>query len=144
MIKLENIDGEKEVTAWITGGLTQTAIRYAELFGKELTAPTTTRRPGGDRYQALTTTQIRNVFGEVRRIQLKGFNEVDLLLLKPRLAYATERQGSQGSRDFRKVIDKALDAVLSAETTIEKQKRFKTFTDFFEAILAYHRAFGGK
>lgn len=136
---LSNIDGVQNAPHWISKGLNTEAIQYSELFGKELSP----KGSGGDK-SALTTSQIRNIYGEVQRLKMKGFNESSLLLLKPRLAYATERKGTQGSKEFRQVIEKALDAVLQGKDEEEKKSRFENFANFFEAILAYHRSFGGK
>lgn len=144
---LNNIDGVQKAPIWIAQGLDNEAIKYSELFGKELTAPTMRKEDGStynNKNEALTTSQIRNIYGEVQRLKMKGFNETSLLLLKPRLAYSTERKGTQGSKDFRKVIENALDAVLRGNDDKEKQTRFENFANFFEAILAYHRSFGGK
>jgi len=74
---------------------------------------------------------------------MKKFNQTSLLLLKPRLAYSTERKGTAGSKEFRQVIEIALDAVLQGKTDKEKETRFENFANFFEAILAYHGSFGG-
>jgi len=136
---LGNINGEQKAPEWIANGLDTEAITYAELFGKELSP----KGSGGDR-GALTSSQIRNVYGEVIRINMKGYDKSSTLLLKPRLAYMTQRKGTDGSRDFHKVIDKALDAVLKGNTEEEQKKRFDNFAKFFEAILAYHKSFGGK
>ena len=136
--KLMEIDGVVKVTSWIENGLTNEAIQYAELFGKNLSPK------GLGSRDALTTSQIRNIYGEVQRLRMKGFNKKALLLLRPRLAYMTARKGTEGSKEFKKVIDKALTTVLEAETDKEMEKRFENFADFFEAVLAYHRAFGGK
>jgi len=139
----QNIDGVIESPKWIINGLDSVAIRYAENFGGELSG-----KQGISSYngfsEALSTSQIRNVFGEVKKMQMKGFNETEFLLLKPRLAYACERKGTKGSKEFRKVIDKAIDAVMQGRDTDEKKQRFENFAAFFEAILAYHRSFGGK
>lgn len=134
---LEGIDGIAKVSSWIANGLTNEAIHYAELFGKNLS-------PKGLGKNALTTSQIRNIYGEVQRLRMKGFDKKALLLLKPRLAYMTARKGTEGSKEFKKVIDKALTSVLSVDNEKEMEKRFENFADFFESVLAYHRAFGGK
>lgn len=142
---LNNIDGVQNAPHWISKGLNTEAIQYSELFGKELTKPQNPKKENKpDDKEALTTSQIRNVYGEVQRMKMKGFNQAELLLLKPRLAYTTERKGTIGSKDFRKVIEKALDAVLEGKDEEEKKSRFENFANFFEAILAYHRSFGGK
>jgi CRISPR-associated protein Csm2 len=122
-----------EISQWISSSLNEDAITFTEFYGRHL------------KYSNLTTTQIRNVFGEVKRMEMsRQFSYNDFLLLKPRLAYASERKGTTGSKDFRKVIEKAIDAVIAGKDEAEKQKRFENFAAFFEAILAYHRSFGGK
>lgn len=136
------VDGTACSAAWIESGLTPEAIQYAEAFGRSL------------KEQKLTTSQIRNVFGEVKRIEMElrrppaagsaGFDEQRLLMLRPRLAYATERKGTGGSRAFQKVLQPALDAVLRGSTPEERRGRLQRFAHFFEAILAYHRAEGGQ
>ena len=117
---------------WITERITESAIKEAESFGIELKK--------GD----FTTSQIRNFFGEVKRIQMKGLagNESDFLLLKPKLAYSAKRAKVKGASDFKQVIDQAIDAVQCSQA--EADKRFKNFCDFLEVILAYHKAADGK
>ena len=47
----------------------------------------------------LTTSQIRNIYGAVKKMQMKG--ELDthkLLMLKPKLAYAAKRHGKVSIR----------------------------------------------
>lgn len=106
------------------------SILFSEFFGRYLVR------------LDLSTSQIRNVYGDVMRLKMKGISSNELMLLKPRLAYTTERKGTDGSRKFREVIERALDKVIF---TKEKQEElFQNFANFFEAILAYHRSFGGK
>lgn len=92
----------------------------------------------------LSTSQIRNIFSEVKR--MKGYEESknDLLLLKPKLAYIAGRHGrwQQGRLvgpvpDLSRVLTKCID-------NIKDRTGFENFKDFFEAILAYHRYYGGK
>ena len=135
------VDGRERVVEWIRNGLTREAILYAEKFGQCLAGKL---KQGGQRYSALSTSQIRNVYGEVERMRMKGYDQAAFLLLKPRLTYATQRNSTDGSRDFKEVFLRAIDTVLEAEGKCEQQKRFERFADFFEAVLAYHRAYGGK
>ena len=78
----------------------------------------------------------------------KGFTETPLLLLKPKLAYAKARKTSGGEKakqaaeDLEKVLSKGIDSIVSG--TQNKFTSFENFANFFEAILAYHRSFGGK
>jgi CRISPR-associated protein Csm2 len=121
------------------------------------------------RSQNLATSQIRNVFGTVRSIESAwrlagrshagGDNEDpvrirtralhDLNLLKPRMAYAASR--NPVVRGLAEVLNPAIDTVLEAgnQSFANNQpdpalERFGRFLDFFEAILAYHRAAGGR
>lgn len=86
----------------------------------------------------LTTSQIRNIYGMVKQMEMRGFNADEFVLLKPKLAYAAARAGERGVQELRDVLTEAIDAVESDEG------KFARFVDFFEAILAYHKAAGGK
>ena len=86
----------------------------------------------------LTTSQIRNIYGAVKKMQMKG-GELDthkLLMLKPKLAYAAKRHGG-GVDTLKEVLTQAIDLVGN------DSKKFNRFVDFFEAILAYHKFYGG-
>lgn len=100
----------------------------------------------------LTTSQIRNVFGEVRRIQMR-WRSTDptgedtgsfrnIVLIQPKLAYQARRERGQGVEQLRQVLDPCLDELRKAPKN-ERYKYFERFADFFEAILAYHKAAGG-
>ncbi len=122
---------------WIKISIDEQCINFAEKFGKQLVD------------NNFTTSQIRNVYGEIKRIQLSGFseNKSDFLLLRPKMAYASKRatdkdRRATGATDFEKVIKKAHGAVASG--TDGDAKRFENFCDFVEAILAYHKAAGGR
>ncbi len=91
----------------------------------------------------LTKSQIRNIFGTVRQIQMNWTGEAQkaasyrqLLMLKPKINYQAAR--TREVEPLADVLDKAIDYVE------DNQVRFGRFVDFFEAILAYHTAEGGK
>src|SRR5262249_39666550 len=44
----------------------------------------------------LTTSQIRNVYGLVKRMEMRGFDPNEFVLLKPKLAYAAARANTVG------------------------------------------------
>lgn len=67
----------------------------------------------------------------------------DFLLLKPKIAYAAKRSGSRGIEDFKVVMDKAHEAVDISGDKETSWKHFQNFLDFFESVLAYHKAYGG-
>lgn len=93
----------------------------------------------------LTSAQIRLVFGTVRRIQMSWGEDADaqqaqralrqLKLLKPKLAYQAQR--NETAQDLAHVLSRAIDLV-------QDRDDFMRFVDFFEAILAYHVAAGGR
>jgi CRISPR-associated protein Csm2 len=90
--------------------------------------------------QDLTKSQIRNIFGTVRQIQLNWPRSIspeaekarvrELLLLKPKLAYQAARDPKV--KPLADVLDLAIDQVGG------KRERFQRFVELFEAILAYH------
>lgn len=135
----KNVDGGKQIEAWIKNGIDKIAVKYAEKFGESLAT-----LKEGNKDQSLSTSQIRNIFGSVKKMEMKGFNEADFLLLKPKLAYAAKRAKTKGAEAFKDVFSKGIDTVISGESLDEQEKRFIIFCKFFEAVLAYHRATGGK
>ncbi len=96
--------------------------------------------------QNLTRSQIRTIFTEVRQIEAiwdKRKSEATrrLSMLKPKLAYQAARSSTVSQ--LRDVLSEAIDEVLKARSD-EQDDRFARFVELFEAILAYHRAKGGK
>ncbi len=98
----------------------------------------------------LTTSQIRNIFGEVRRIEMdwpptrtdadEPFRRV--VLLQPKLAYQARRERGRGVEELQLVLDPCLEEIRHAPKEARRMY-FQRFVDFFEAILAYHKAAGG-
>ena len=97
-------------------------VTAAEILGRKLA-------------RNLKTAQIRKVYGAVKKIQMSEFNRNELIMLKPKLAYAAARKPE---------VEDLKDALTEAINEVDNDKKFKNFVDFFEAILAYHRAFGGE
>ncbi|MDE0399144.1 MAG: type III-A CRISPR-associated protein Csm2 [Candidatus Poribacteria bacterium] len=93
--------------------------------------------------RGLKTSQIRKVYSTVKKIQMsKEFQQNDLIMLKPKLAYAAAR--NRAVTDLKDALTQAIDKVID-EVAQEKRKfKFKNFVDFFEATLAYHKAAGGE
>jgi len=113
---------------------TQSLVEWAEKLGRGLARP-------------LTTSQIRGIFGTVRLIEMNWQKEAgkernqrawrDLLLLKPKLAYQAKKERGGGVEVLARVLVPAIDEVEN------DRANFQRFVDFFEAILAYHKAYGG-
>ena len=103
----------------------------------------------------LTTNQIRALYGEVRQIQgewQSGGAAREralrrLILLKPKMAY---RAGRDTGRQHPvaalvDVLRQAVDEVIREKDDPQKQSDyFEHFVEFFEAILAYHKSYGGR
>jgi len=110
-------------------------VERAELVGKELA-------------RQLTTSQIRGIFGSVRRIELDWQDQAngdrlkraqrEFALLQPRLAYQARRERGRGVEELSNVLTSAMRLVG------KDYGRFRNFVDVFEAILAYHKANGGQ
>jgi len=98
--------------------------------------------------EKLGRSQIRNIFSEVRQIELmwNSENQTDavrrLTMLKPKLAYQTGRHKSV--KGLKNVLEPAIDIVINTPEGEDRDKVFQRFVDFFEAILAYHRLEGGR
>ncbi len=85
--------------------------------------------------RSLKTAQIRKVYSAVKKIQMsREFNRNELIMLKPKLAYAAARNKS---------VEELKVALTEAIDHVDDNDKFKNFVDFFEAILAYHKAHGG-
>ena len=115
---------------WITEGADDKMIEFVEKLGKKL------------KEHGISASQLRNIYGEIMRIKLKGFEELktDFKLLKPKLAY----NGAKLSKDSQKKFFKTAfieEAFVPAYNKVEDEKTFENFQKFFEAILAYHKYF---
>ncbi len=86
----------------------------------------------------LRMAQIRRVFGEVKRLQMR-WEPSRLRMLRPRLAYVAARAG-RGGQVLRDILSPAIDAVFQGPPDAQ-QKRFKILADLFEAVLAHYTEF---
>ena len=109
---------------WVQEQADQAMVAFAEEAGKSMAE------------NELTTSKIRSVYGEIKRIQMGTFNQgkSSFILLKPKMAYALGRdRNNQGLKLFKLIFDKCYDLV-------SDEKTFVNFCHFMEAILAYHKA----
>ncbi|MDD7318983.1 MAG: type III-A CRISPR-associated protein Csm2 [Prevotella sp.] len=116
--------------------ITRASVEFAEEFGEYLAT--------GDKQtsEALTASQLRKFFGEVKRQQMNGYEHSKFIMLKPKLAYAVGRARSKSKvknkiEDFYDVMADAIDKVVKSPAP---DKAFRNFIDIFEAIVAYHKA----
>lgn len=134
---------EKDIRVIITDpNGTELLVRHARDIGQFLTRKDTN----------LSTSQIRSLFGEVRQIQAQWTMEEKqqelarrrMILLKPKMAYRARKETGSAVKELVKVLDPAIDKVIELKDLQVQREAFQRFVDFFEAILAYHKAFGGK
>jgi len=102
--------------------------------------------------QGMTTSQIRAIFSEVRQIQ--GMWDISpesrqkalrrFILLKPKMAYRARKERGRAVSTLVEVLDPAADLVIAEQDTGKQDANFQRFVEFFEAILAYHKAYGGR
>lgn len=96
---------------------------------------------------AVSSSQLRNAYGQIKSLEMRIANlplesPIDALnlrkmqLLIPRLAYAAKREGGG--------LIQLSDILTSAIKSIVTVGDFMRFSQFFEATLAYHKAYGGK
>lgn len=125
----------------LTNGLKSYPIRelvkHAEEFGPYL------------KQQRLETNQIRKFLDAVNQLKARlaqseetdndklKFAQIEdeIVLLKPKLAYAAARQ--KAAKPMSEVMSAAIDKIESAED-------FERFVQLIESIIAYHKAEGGK
>jgi CRISPR-associated protein Csm2 len=124
----------EDARAIIVDGNTDLLIKRAREIGQAL------------KDAGLSMAQIRGIFGTVRRIEMRWTEKAaqetreqamrQLLLLQPKLEYQAKRQ--REVQGLKNVLIPAIEQVQG------DRKRFGRFVEFFEAILAYHVAAGGK
>jgi CRISPR-associated protein Csm2 len=110
-------------------------VKWAEDIGKAIA-------------RQVTSSQLRNVFGTARQIQLRWPNNPDAayrdaVLLRPKLGYFAKRERGRGMEDLRRILTPALEEMSRSTDPKERQDRFNRFVEFLEAIVAYHKAYGG-
>lgn len=117
---------------WVTGedSMGVEMVEWAKKTGKVLI----------DGKEALTTSQIRKFFGEVKRIQANfDTYKVDAPMLNAKLAYAVGRNNGRGRiKDFATSFEDAI------KKGSESEENFNRLVMILEATVAYHKFFGGR
>lgn len=138
------LPSKEQIRAIVVDGNVEMLVDWADKIGKSLYE------------QQLSTNQIRNVFGTARQIQLRWDMDCersyrDAILLIPKLGYFAEREKrakankSEGMETLQKVLEPALRMMTEPGVSpTEKRNRFVRIMELFEAIVAYHKKYGGK
>lgn len=123
------IDVKREFNKeWITVGADKEMITFVENAGMYMAK------------NGLTNSKIRSIYGEIKRIQMSEFEKekTSFYLLKPKVAYALGRdEKNKGLKLFKEIFDTCFPYVMDTKT-------YKNFCNLIEAVLAYHKANGGK
>ncbi|MBK8652909.1 MAG: type III-A CRISPR-associated protein Csm2 [Haliscomenobacter sp.] len=100
----------------------------------------------------LKTHQLRNVFSAIERMRSKTkakpgkdqtiyqMVETDLILLKPKIAYAAGRQKSVRNTFF-PFVEAAIEAVVMNQENEKKVAALKNFFALMESVVGYHKFF---
>ena len=133
---------EKIQQRWIQDKVDDAAVNWAKSFGEYLQSEANQSKP-------LTTSQIRKFFGELKRIQADPEKyQDDVPLLKAKLAYAVGRETSifRGQTTCRTKIKEFYEELEKGINFIrpDVKKDLINFIKLIEAIVAYHKYFGGK
>jgi len=120
---------------WVTGikKIDNSTIEWANHFGQYLAGPK-------EDQAALTTSQIRKFFGEVKRIQA-NFEKYadDVPMLSAKLAYSVGRHKKpERIKVFYTEFDIAIKAVDG------KEKNYDRFVKLLESTVAFHKFHGGR
>jgi CRISPR-associated protein Csm2 len=114
---------------WIKNDADENLVNFAEKTGKYMAK------------NGLTNSKIRSIYGEIKRIQMtKDFeaHKSSFFLLRPKVAYALGRDHkNKGLKLFKLIFD-------TCAKDVTNEKTYQNLCNLLEAILAYHKAFGGK
>lgn len=107
---------------WIKTGGKEEMVEYTDYMSKQMVD------------KEVTPTQIRNLYGEIKRIQMNyANNQSSFYLLRPKVAYVVGRNCNNiGLNLFQLIFDKAYSCVRSKE-------EYDNFCTFYEALIAYHK-----
>ena len=131
--------------AWIQEHLTDETVEWAKSFGEFLQKDDFKAHGSGP----LTTSQIRKFFGELKRIQADPVKyKNDIPLLKAKLAYAVGRDATSFKgivvhktkiKEFYEELEKGIGFI-----RLDHKEDIVNFVKIVEAVVAYHKFYGGK
>jgi CRISPR-associated protein Csm2 len=86
-----------------------------------------------EKKENISSSQLRNIFSRVKRVEKIS----ELYSLRPKLAYV---YGRPNTKDEMKKLIVLLDDQIKK---VKNEKQLEKFKSFFEAIIAYHKFYGG-
>ena len=93
----------------------------------------------------ISSSFLRNIFGELRRIEAGGFEKhrADFVLLRPKLAYTCGRASSRNNK-AKDDLQALQELYKKSAQLVSNVQGFKNIVNIMEAIVAFHKAHGGR
>ena len=141
---------EQTIKNWIRNGPDIDSIEEVKKFSKYIAQDLKKVKISKSKTvnEEVSTSQIRQIFSKLKTIEAKeGLkrpeNIVEFIMLNPLMAYTVGRHKKTGLNALKDRLNIAIKEVVMTNNKEDKQKKFKNFCRLFEAILAYHKAYGG-
>lgn len=117
---------------WITTGVDDACMELCEELAKDMVA------------KRVSSSFLRNIFGELRRLEAGDFetHRAEFVMLRPKMAYACGRAIERNAW-AKEVIDALLEFYKEMAGQVETDAHFKNLVSVMEAIVAFHKAYGG-
>lgn len=118
--------------SWITNGVDEDCMNLCEELAKDMVKV------------KISSSFLRNVFGELRRIEAGGFEKhrSDFVLLRPKLAYSCGRD-SERNKGHKDELDSLQELYKLSARQVKSESEYKNLVSIMEAIIAFHKANGG-
>lgn len=119
---------------WIKQGANASMNNFCDLLGKSL------------KQNGISSSQLRNIYGEIMRIKQKGFKneQSSFYLLRPKIAYIAGRiNGRDKIETFKNDFIGSFFTPAFNAVDENNEATFDNFQKIFEAVLAYHKFHGG-
>lgn len=117
---------------WITSGVDDECMNLCEELAVDMVNAN------------ISSSFLRNIFGELRRIEAGGFDKhrTEFVLLRPKLAYTCGRaiERNQNAKEELNALQELYK--LSAQN-VANASGFQNLVSIMEAIIAFHKANGG-
>lgn len=88
---------------------------------------------GKEKKENISSSQLRNIYSKIRKV-----NKIpELYLIRPKLAYVYGRPNTKLE------MQKLLILIDDLIRNVKNENQLKKFKEFFEAVIAYHKFYGG-
>ena len=117
---------------WITTGVNDACMELCEELAKDMVD------------KRVSSSFLRNIFGELRRLEAGNFENhlSEFVMLRPKMAYACGRAIERNPKS-KDVLNALLEFYKQMAKEVETTAHFKNLVSVMEAIVAFHKAFGG-